>query len=226
MIKCIIVDDEPLARKVLENHINRLEDIHLITSCSNVLEALAALNASEVHLIFMDIKMPGINGMQFIKTLKNPPPVIFTTAFSEYAADSYELDAVDYLMKPIVFERFEKCISKYLKLSQAPPENKTYTYFKVDGRLVKINHLDIICIQSIKDYVLIKTAGQNYISHMTMKYLGKLLPSNIFKRVHRSYFVNVTHITAFETNMIELGNIEIPVGESYKRETNLLRKVL
>lgn len=226
MIKCIIVDDEPLARKVLENHIDRLENIHLITSCSNVFEALAALNASEVNLIFMDIKMPGINGMEFIKTLKNPPPVIFTTAFSEFAVDSYELDAVDYLMKPIVFERFEKCIAKYLKLSQAPRENKTYTYFKVDGRLVKIDHLDIICIQSIKDYVLIKTAGQNYISHMTMKYLGTLLPSNIFKRVHRSYFVNLMHITAFETNIIALGNLEIPVGESYRRETNLLRKVL
>lgn len=118
MINCVIVDNEPLARKVLESHIEQLENLHLIKSCTNVLEALTAMNESDVDLIFLDIKMPGINGMDFIKTLKNPPPVIFTTAFSEYAADSYELDAVDYLMKPIVFERFEKCISKYLKLSQ------------------------------------------------------------------------------------------------------------
>ena len=226
MINCIVVDDEPLARKVLENHIEQIENLYLIKSCSNVLEALTAMNESGVDLIFMDIQMPGINGMTFIKTLKNPPPVIFTTAFSEYAADSYELDAVDYLMKPIVFERFEKCISKYLKLSQGLPDSKTYTYFKVDGRLVKIDHSAIICIQSIKDYVLIKTAGQNYISHMTMKYLSTLLPPDIFKRVHRSYFVNLMHISSFGSNVIELGNIEIPVGESYKRETNSLKKVL
>lgn len=215
MIKCIVVDDEPLARQLLENHISRIDELQLLGKYANAIEAYQVVAKAPVDLIFLDIKMPVLNGIDFIKSLKNPPAVIFTTAFPEYAADSYELDAVDYLLKPITHERLVKSISRFRKLSPASPQN-SYSYFKVNGKLLRLEHQDILLVQSIKDYLLLKTVQGNYITHMTMKAVSELLPQTLFRRVHRSYLVGISHLTVIGKNEVHVGQMCIPVGEHYK----------
>jgi two-component system LytT family response regulator len=210
------VDDEPLAQQVLEKHINQIANMQLVQRCSNALEAFDILSREKIDLIFLDIKMPKLNGIDFIKTLKTPPAVIFTTAFSEYAAISYDLDAVDYLLKPITYEKFSRSIAKFLKLYSPQQEVANYSYFKVNGKLVKIEHKDIITAQSVKDYIVIKTRDESYITHMTMKYLVELLPEKLFTRTHRSYLIGVEHITSIGKSTIEIGGIKVPVGENYR----------
>jgi len=223
MIRCIIVDDEPLAQEVLQNYIEQIPQLHLQGKCSNAIEAFRLMHQEQVDLIFMDIKMPGINGHDFIRSLKNPPAVIFTTAFADYAVTGFELDAVDYLLKPITFERFNKSVSKLLKNHQPETvEEKTYTYFKVSGRLIKIDHHDLLYAQSVKDYILLCTANGNYLTHMTMKYLNKLLPSPQFLRVHRSYLVNKRSVNVIKKNSIRVGNEVIPVSEGYRHNTDFI----
>lgn len=217
MISCIIIDDEPLAQEVLENFVNRSTHLQLVKKCSNALEAFEILHSRPVDLMFLDIKMPGINGLEFVKSLKNPPSVIFTTAYAHYAITGFELDAVDYLLKPITYERFEKSINKLLKIHQPDiEEQKSYTYFKVSGQLLKINHADILYAQSVKDYILLCTAHGNHLTHMTMKYLSSLLPSPPFLRVHRSYLVNKNRVDSLDKNNIKIGHETIPVGENYR----------
>lgn len=217
MKNCLIVDDEPLALDIIESYVNGNEQLCLIKKCNTAFEAFEVLHHMEIDLLFLDIKMPGLNGIDFIKSLKNPPAVIFTTAFSEYAAASYDLEAVDYLLKPITLERFNKSLDKFFKLQPVPVnEEKNYTYFKVSGKLVKVEHTNIFYAQSIKDYLMLYTSSGNLIVHMTMKYLNELLPENQFLRVHRSYLVNQAHISSIGKNQIQINEIEIPIGEHYK----------
>ncbi|HEX8377862.1 MAG TPA: response regulator transcription factor [Pedobacter sp.] len=218
MIRCIIVDDEPLAQQVLETHIRRMPELALVKTCTNAFEAFEIIHQETIDLILLDIQMPTLTGINFIKSLNQPPSVIFTTAYSEHAVESYELNAVDYLVKPITFERFNTSIRKLLKQHIDIEPQPNYSYFKVNGKMVKINHKDILCAQSIKDYIIIKTPQANYITHMTLKYLTDLLPGKLFRRVHRSFLVGITHITSFSRNVIEIGDLKIPVGESYKTE--------
>jgi DNA-binding LytR/AlgR family response regulator len=160
MITCIVVDDEPLAQEVLQNYIARLPTLVLIKKCNNALDAFNVLHAGRIDLMFLDIKMPGISGVDFVRSLKKPPAVIFTTAFADYAVTGFELDAIDYLLKPITFDRFERAINKLLKINQQEqPEEKNYTYFKVSGKLVKVFHADLLYVQSVKDYLQICTTG-------------------------------------------------------------------
>lgn len=225
MINCLIVDDEPLAQDVLEGYINSKENLSLIGKCSTAFEAFEILHQQQIDLMFLDVKMPGLNGIDFLKSLKSPPAVIFTTAFSEYAADSYNLEAVDYLLKPITIDRFDKSLTKFFKLQPITiSEEKTYTYFKVSGKLLKVEHSSIFYAQSIKDYLLLHTKNGNLIVHMTMKYLNELLPEKYFVRVHRSYLVNQTYITAIGKNQVLINEVEIPIGESY-REVLLQKKL-
>lgn len=218
MINCLIVDDEPLAQDILEGYINSKEDLSLVKKCSTAVEAFEILHQQQIDLMFLDIKMPGLNGIDFLKSLKNPPAVVFTTAFSEYGATSYELEAIDYLLKPITQDRFDKALAKFLKQQPAAlKEEKTYTYFKVSGKLVRVEHDSIFYAQSIKDYLMLYTTNGNLIVHMTMKYLNELLPEKYFVRVHRSYLVNQTHITAIGKNQIRINETEIPIGEHYKQ---------
>jgi two-component system LytT family response regulator len=224
MVNCIIVDDEPLAQQILEEHIMKTEGLHLVKKCNNALEAFEILNRQFTDLMFLDIKMPSLSGIDFIKSLKNPPAVIFTTAFSEYAATSYELEAVDYLLKPITYERFTKSLAKYFKIQPKPEPELTHTYFKVNGKLVKLQHGDIISAQSIKDYIIINTLHGNYITHMTMKYLTNLLPATLFRRVHRSFIIGILHIKSIGRNEIELGDRRIQIGENYKVNVDELKK--
>jgi len=225
MINCLIVDDEPLAQDILEGYIKSKENLSLTGKCSTAFEAFEILHQQQIDLMFLDVKMPGLNGIDFLKSLKSPPAVIFTTAFSEYAVDSYNLEAVDYLLKPITIDRFDKSLTKFLKLQPiAINEEKTYTYFKVSGKLLKVEHSSIFYAQSIKDYLLLHTKNGNLIVHMTMKYLNELLPEKYFVRVHRSYLVNQTYIIAISKNQVLINEVEIPIGESY-REVLLQKKL-
>lgn len=221
MIRCIIVDDEPLAQEVLENHINQIPLLSLVKKCNNALEAFNILHTDTIDLMLVDIKMPAINGMDFVRSLKTPPAVIFTTAFAQHAITGFELEAVDYLLKPVTFDRFQKAINKLLKIYSPEnlPEIKNYTYFKVSGKLVKVFHADLMFAQSVKDYILINTTKGNYLTHLTMKHLNELLPAEIFIRVHRSYVVNKTYVNLIGKGSLKIGNEVIPVGDNYRNNT-------
>jgi len=217
MIRCIIVDDEPLALEVLENYISLSPQLELVEQCSNALSAFQVLHSEKIDLIFLDIKMPGINGLDFMRSLKNPPPVIFTTAYADHALSGFELEAVDYLLKPVTYERFQKSLNKLLKLYQPKTsQQKAYTYFKVSGKLIKIYHSELLYAQSVKDYIHLCTANGNFLTHMTMKYLDELLPAETFIRVHRSFLVNKTYITVIDKNRLKIGTVSIPTGENYR----------
>lgn len=217
MIRCIIVDDEPLALEILAGHIAQFPQLQLIRRCRNALEAFDAIHTQQTDLVFLDIQMPSITGLGFVRSLKQPPMIVFTTAYAEHALTGFELDAVDYLLKPITFERFSKAIDKLLKIKQPDVEaTKTYTYFKVAGNLVKINHDDLLLAQSVKDYIHLKTKQGNHLTHMTMKSLEALLPVDTFMRVHRSYLVNRQAITLLGRQHLEVGDERVPIGENYR----------
>jgi len=217
MMNCLIIDDEPLAQDILERYINASDRLTLSKKCGTAFEAFEILHEQKIDLLFLDVKMPGLNGMDFLKSLKHPPAVIFTTAFSEYAVESYELEAIDYLLKPITQERFDKSMEKLFKVQ--PKEyldKKDYTYFKVSGRLMKINHTEILYAQSIKDYILLHTIPGRFITHMTMKNLVEILPENDFVRIHRSYLVSKDKIGSIGKSHLHIGKQAIPIGKLYK----------
>lgn len=218
MIKCIIVDDQPLSRQLLEVYVHRHTELQLVGLCNNAMEAFDCMHTQEPDLIFLDIQMPSMTGIDFIRSLKITPGFIFVTAFPEHAVVSYELNAVDYLLKPVTYERFCVAIAKFMKLHISPSPLPDYTFFKVDRQIVKIPHYKILYAQSIRDYLVIVTMDGKYITHMTMKHLSELLPSEYFKRVHRSYLVGIKHISAISRDEVKLGEISIPLGESYRSE--------
>lgn len=217
MISCMIVDDEPLAQQVLERYIAQCPPLQLVLKCFNASEAFDALHRQHVDLLFLDIKMPVIKGTDFIRSLKQPPAFIFTTAYAEYAAQSYELEAVDYLLKPVTFNRFQKAVDRFLKLHPVPiiPE-KEYIYVKVSGKLVKVMLADILYAESMKDYIRLKTKKEQLITHMTMKAMEELLPADRFVRVHRSYMVNVQQVTVMGKSELTIDTLTIPLGANYK----------
>lgn len=216
MTNCLLVEDEPLACQVVETYIRQSKELRLVKSCAHAFEAFEVLTAYSVDLLFLDIELPSLSGIDFIRQLKQPPALIFTTAYAEYAVESYELEAVDYLLKPITYERFRQSIDKFFKRTVSVPAPATYSYFKVDGQLVKLEHSDIVYAQSIKDYILLKTVGRSFIVHTTMKSLSELLPESRFRRIHRSYLVNLGHVTKVSRQDVRLGEITLPIGESYR----------
>lgn len=222
-IKCLLVDDEPLAISLLQNHISKLDYFEVVGTCPNALKAAEVLRTTAVDLLFLDIKMPQITGIDFLKTLKNPPAVIFTTAYREYALESYELEIIDYLLKPITFDRFFKATDRYLRIS-GPVNNKViapaqedFIYIKNGPKFNKINTDAILYIESIKDYIVIH---QKEDTKLTAKYkisdIEIELQDKSFLRIHRSFIINVKNITAFTAYDVEIGKIEIPIGASYK----------
>lgn len=231
MIKAIIVDDEPLALDVLETYIDQVPDITLVCKCENAFEANEALKNNDIDLMFLDIQMPQLTGINFLKSLSNPPCVIFTTAYPDYAVEGFELNAVDYLLKPISLERFMKAVNKVSeKIAFRKQENNVkeeegdYFFVKADKKLVKVNFSDIIYIEGLKDYVIIRQEEGRVITLQTMKSLDSRLPDNQFKRIHRSYIVNLSKIKAVVGNMLEViekgQNKHIPIGKNYRE--NLL----
>ncbi|MEL6637227.1 MAG: LytTR family DNA-binding domain-containing protein [Bacteroidota bacterium] len=233
MINVIIVDDEPLALDVLETYIEKIPELKLLQRCNNALEANEALNNHEVDLMFLDIQMPQLTGTDFLKTLAKPPLVIFTTAYANYAVEGFELNAIDYLLKPISLERFMKAVNKaaeQLDLQKgtgpnaptASEEDPDFIFVKADKKLIKIKYADIIYIEGLKDYVIIRQETGRVITLQTMKSLEEKLPLNIFKRIHRSYIVNLDKINAIMGNMVEVLEKNqakhLPVGKNYRDE--------
>jgi DNA-binding LytR/AlgR family response regulator len=220
--RCIIIDDEPLAQEIIQAHLKNHPDVELIGKFNNVLAAYQVILQENIDLLFMDIRMPGIDGMTFYKSLKTPPAVIFTTAFADHAAEGFEVEAIDYLLKPISSDRFDKSISKYLKqYSSEPVQTNNYTYFKVSGQLIKIYHVNLQYAQSVKDYIVINTVKESFIIHMTMKYLNDLLPKHTFQRIHRSYLVNVALIEVIDRSHVKIADAEIPIGNNYRSNISL-----
>jgi len=226
----LIVDDEPLARDVLQTYIEKIPSLKLVGSCQNAIEAFEQLNSQKVDLMLLDIHMPQISGIDFLKTLAQPPLVIFTTAYSNYALESYELNVVDYLLKPIAFDRFVKAINKAMGLQKnrgqeqqtkaAEPQTKgsDYIFVKADKKLIKVRFDEIFYIEGLKDYVILHTPQGRIVTLQTMKLLEAKLPAQLFKRVHRSYIANLSKIAMLEGNMLELNGKSIPVGKNYRDE--------
>lgn len=223
--RCLIVDDEPLAIEIIETYLNRLDGFQIIAKCKNALEAFSVMENETIDLIFLDIQMPQLTGVDFVKAMTQKPKVIFTTAYVDYAIESYELNILDYLVKPIPFERFFKAIAKYKSLSQ-PTEIKgtspNPTEDSISLRVNKKNHkvflANIKYVESIKDYVKVHTADKTLIVKTTLTNFEKQLPASSFIRVHRSYIVNQLHVTAHTSKDIEIDEIEIPIGISYKQQ--------
>ena len=227
MIKAIIVDDEPLALDVLETYIAQLPELELVARCENALEAREVLKEHDVDLMFLDINMPQLTGIDFLKTLSVKPNFIFTTAHPYYAVEGFELNAIDYLMKPIPLERFMKTVNKVIDMQvgeTSTPEKKkeNFIFVKADKKLIKVNFDDILYIEGLKDYVIIRQKEGRVITLHTMKSLESKLPDHIFKRIHRSYIVNIDAIDAIVGNMIELKEKalvkHIPIGKNYREE--------
>jgi len=227
-IRCIIVDDEPLAIEVIESYLNNIGGFDIIAKCTNALNAYQVIRQKPVDLIFLDIQMPKLSGINFIKSLTNPPKVIITTAYRDYALEGYEIDVVDYLLKPIRQERFIKAIDKYnsditnKKIPSAEPlrsdSSKPFIYLKSDRKTLKIFLSDIILIEGMKDYVLVHTKNSKIISKEQMKDLEEKLQDSNFIRVHKSFIVSMESITAFSSRSIEIDKKEIPIGRNYKNQ--------
>ena len=224
---CIIVDDEPLARQGMELNIANVSTLRLLGSFSNALAASDFLRKENVDLMFLDINMPELSGLDFLKSLREAPMVVFTTAYPQYALESYELEAIDYLVKPIRIERFLKAVNKaenYLKLLQQEGNNNSqvekieddYVFIKADRKYFKIYFKDILYIEGLKDYVVIYTGDNKIITSMNVKTIAAQLPPAIFARVSKSYIVNTLHIVSFDNELIYINNQEIPLGQSFK----------
>ncbi len=243
-ISCLIVDDEPLAQDVIASHIKQVDALELVDRCSNAMEAFEALHKNNIDLIFLDINMPVVSGLNFLKSLKDPPAVILTTAYTEYALEGYELDVIDYLLKPVSFNRFLKSVKKVIQhlsnkghsvvlpaqeeFNIAPSTSsaeKNYFFVKADGKLVKINYADIRYIEGMKDYLKIHTLQQMIVTHHTMKAMEEQLPKDKFMRVHKSFIVALNAIKAIDGSIIHLdmNKVEIPLGNSFKE--NVLKAI-
>lgn len=218
--KCIIVDDEPLARELIASHLANFDNFELVDSFENALKAYAFLESNTIDLMFLDIEMPLLKGNDFLKKLKNPPKVIFTTAYREYALEGYELNVIDYLLKPITFDRFFASIEKFKQL-QIPkaPENSTnedHIFVSSGSKNIKIIFDHILYIESLKDYITIHLEnGKSHHLKQNISAFEKVLDSN-FVRVHRSYIIQAKKLTAYSKNEVEINAIEIPIGSSYK----------
>lgn len=219
-----MLDDEPLALNVLESYIKQFQHLELVGKCTNPLEAIAILKNKPVDLLFLDIKMPVLNGISLLKTLSNPPKVILTTAYRDYAIESYDLNVLDYLLKPISLERFAIAINKYQPVSISGDNihnslalsGDKFTYFKSNKKMIKVFFKDILWIESLKDYVKIKTADQIIVSYDRISYLEEKLPDDLFIRIHRSFIVGLNHIQAFSATSIQVHGTELPIGRLYK----------
>jgi DNA-binding LytR/AlgR family response regulator len=218
--KCLIVDDEPPAIKVLKNYAEALDYIEIIGTLNNAFQVMDMLHNHKVDLMFLDINMPKLLGTQLLKTIKDPPKVIFTTAHKDFALDAFELDAIDYLLKPVSFERFLKAVNKFCQINPVEEDHYDNTpgflYFRSDRKMVKVFLEDIIYIESFKDYIVIHRQNE---ADLRVKYtisnVDNMLPQNLFLRIHRSYIVSMRKVSAFTINDVEIGKIELPIGRSY-----------
>jgi DNA-binding LytR/AlgR family response regulator len=233
-IVCLAVDDEPLALSILKKYIGSVESLELVGTCENAVQALQLLQKFQVDLIFLDIQMPQIMGTDFIRTLKKAPKIIFTTAFRKYAIEGFELDAVDYLLKPISFERFLKAVNKVLQTNFNAPESVNHLndaisesspsclYFRVDRKMVKVLLNDILYIEGFSDYIKIITSTKTIITKHLISSLEETLPKDLFIRIHRSFIVSIPKIESYNADIIFMGNKSLPIGRLFKQNVNKL----
>lgn len=225
MIKCIIVEDETLAQQVLQSYLQEIDKLELVAICNNAPEAIEILNKQEIDLMFLDIQLPGMTGLNFLRSLTNPPLVVITTAYSEYAVESYEFNIIDYLLKPVSFERFCKAIDKVVDgrlFTQPEKEIDSLTadhiFVKSNSKFFKVNFSEIIYIEGMKDYLKIHTGEYRLVTLQTMNEMEKILPPKKFIRVHKSYIIAIAHIKSIYGNSIEMAGQTIPIGANYKEK--------
>ena len=222
-IRCIIIDDEPLAISVIKNHLSEFQNIELVATFSTAISALQTIEENEIDVIFLDINMPKMSGLEFLRTLTNKPHIVITTAYREFAVESFDLDVLDYLVKPIPFGRFLKAIHKIQarinlekeKLTNIVIKEEPFIFLKVDKKMMKIKLNDILYIESLKDYIKVFTLIENYLVHKSMTSISEELPSDNFLRIHRSYNIAINKITSVEGNTVEINKKRIPIGRNY-----------
>lgn len=229
MYRCIIIDDEPIAIRIIRNHLSVFTDFEIVAECSNALEAMPVLQKENIDLLFCDIQMPQITGIEFIRSLSYPPKVIFTTAYRDYAIDAFELNVVDYLLKPISFERFTKAINHFLELQKAPSvstsevqETRDFIFLKADKKHHKINLTDILYFESLGDYVIAYTNDQKIVTKERISHLPDLLPAKRFMQIHRGYIVSIDKIESIGAGFVEINGKKLPVGRNYKPDVQKL----
>ena len=225
VLNCIIVDDEPLAREVLEKYVTDSPQLSLVDSCSSAFEAIDSVKNNEVGLIFLDINMPKLSGISMIRTMDNPPEVIFTTAYPEFAVEGFELDAADYLVKPFSFERFIKAVNKAIRRFEMQArggkengilDNARYLLLKCDGKLYRVDYDKIYYLEAFGDYIKVHLGEETLLTHDTLKHMESQLPGGKFLRIHRSYIIAPDRIQFIEGNRVRIGNADIPVAASYR----------
>lgn len=244
-IRCLLVDDEPPALTVLESHIRMIDGLEIVGKCHNAIQAFSILQSTPVDLLFLDIKMPKLLGTDFVRSLRQPPKIIFTTAYGEYALDGFELDAVDYLLKPISFERFLRAVAKVMRtdspsIQAGPPEanpnplaekpgasaDNAFLYFRADRKMVKVFLRDLLYIESLKDYVrVVTTQAKPLIVKQSISAVQEMLPETSFLRIHRSFLVAIDKITAYTPSHIDIGGQELPIGRLYHKEVGQVLKM-
>jgi len=224
-MNCIIVDDEPVARKGMEEYVHAVDFLNLVGMCENAEKAEVMLNTTQVDLVFLDIHMPGVSGIDFLKGLQQPPMVIFTTAYSEHALEGFSLDVIDYLVKPIPFERFRKAVQKandFFQLKQkangTTEASEVYFFVKSEGKFEKILFDEVCFIEALQNYVIIHTLSRKLITYLTLTSLENQLPRRQFLKVHKSFIVSVPRVNAIEGNEIVIGNSRIPISRTLKDE--------
>jgi len=227
IIKCMIVDDEPIARDILENHLGRIEAIKVVANCKNAIEAFNELSSNEIDLIFLDINMPEISGLSFAKSINKNIKVIFTTAYREYAVDGFNLQAVDYLLKPISFERLLQAVNKYLdenisvsnEVEKVVKEDQSdFIFVRSDRKMIKVNFSEIDFIESFSDYIKIHLEDKTIVTRETISNIEAKLPQKDFLRIHRSYIVSISKIDSFTNEFIEVKKKAHPISRSYKKD--------
>ncbi|MBN2634820.1 MAG: response regulator transcription factor [Prolixibacteraceae bacterium] len=226
-IHALIIDDEPLAQDVIKQYAQKLPDLTIISACDDAICAKKFINENKIDLIFLDINMPKLSGITFLKNLDNPPLVIFTTAYSEYALEGFELNAVDYLKKPFSFERFAKAYFRAEELislkrgNEATTEHKSkadFLFIKADKKTIKVKFSDIVYIEGLGDYIKIHLTDKKIVTNLTMKKIAELLPDTQFYRIHKSYIISLENIELVEGNMVKMVTGKLPIGNSYRQD--------
>ncbi|WP_133526979.1 LytR/AlgR family response regulator transcription factor [Flavobacterium sp. 245] len=224
-IKCVLIDDEPLAIKVLQNYFSNFTDFEVVATFNNSLEALDFINSTPVDAVFLDINMPMMTGFELISLIENKTKVIITTAFREFAAESYDLDVLDYLVKPIPLPRFIKCINKITtefnlknNIKVETTKGDSHIFIKVDKKMMKINIEEILFVEGMKEYIKVVTPDKTYITHKSLTSLSEELPADRFLRIHKSYVIALNKVKSIEGNRIQIQSYTIPIGRNYSKD--------